>query len=189
MGREAGFVFKSEDLCFVSRELCCSCLGFCVLFKQLWGLKPLSARGMVPLKAAPCRGRPAAGSKAACRAAVSSPWLPSSSPASPVEFVPNLAPATPLLELAMPLTLSPYHYTRRIYGCTQAAAVLQVDSMSCSFLQETQAISCLGLSLSMPSVSRETISYLNVLRNNFSPEMFLFMFVFFDLAGPDNVHI
>lgn len=76
MGREAGFVFKSEDLCFVSRELCCSCLGFCVLFKQLWGLKPLSARGMVSLKAAPRRGCPAAGSKAACWAACPLPGFP-----------------------------------------------------------------------------------------------------------------
>lgn len=28
---ETGFVFQSEDLCFVFEELCCSWLGFCVL--------------------------------------------------------------------------------------------------------------------------------------------------------------
>lgn len=78
--REAGFVFKSEDLCFVSRELY-FCLAFCVLFKQFWRLKPLCAPGTGSLKAAPA----AAGSKAAC--GLLCPLLASSSPASPVQLL------------------------------------------------------------------------------------------------------
>lgn len=117
VGREAGFVFKSEDLYFISEELHYSCLGFCVLIKQLWRLKPLCAFGMVPLKAAPLWWVPWRllpswlSPRLPARLPMSSCCVPSSSPASSVEFVPNLSSNRdvwkPLLDPAMPLTLCP----------------------------------------------------------------------------------
>lgn len=71
-GREAGFVFKSEDLYFVSEELCCSCSGFCVLVKQLWRLKPLYACGFSPPAGALASSALLASSEAPARLPVSS---------------------------------------------------------------------------------------------------------------------
>lgn len=166
MGREAGFVFKSEDLYFISEELRCSCLGFCDLIKQLWRLKPLYAFGTVPLKVAPLRvpwrALPSQlAPRLPARWPMSSHCLPSSPPASSVELVPDFPSSRevwkPLLDPAMPLALCPSHYETRMYGHAQAIAIFWVDSRSWPFPQETPAIICQGLSLPMLSAVRRTI--------------------------------